>query len=71
MRTRTERIEARGDVMHGANDHDVTLCQAVLELCQTIDDAAERLADASDELRKSIDQLNDDLRQSIRHAVSA
>lgn len=69
MRTRTERTEARRDVMDGVGDHDVTLCQAIMELCRTLDDVAERLAAANDETRKALDQLSDDLGKTLRHAT--
>jgi hypothetical protein len=69
MRTRTERIEARRDVMEGVGDHDVTLCQALIEVCRTIDDASERIADAHDETRKAIDQLTDDLAKHLKDAT--
>lgn len=71
MRTRTERMEARRDVMQGVNDHDVTVCQAILELCRTLDDAAERLAETNDETRKAIDQLSDDLGRRLKQATAA
>jgi hypothetical protein len=61
MRTRTQRQEARREIMKGVNDHDTTLVEAILELCDTLDDVAERLADASDETRKSVERLSDDL----------
>jgi hypothetical protein len=60
MRTRTQRQEARREIMKGVNDHDTTLVEAILELCDTLDDVAERLADASDETRKSVERLSDD-----------
>ena len=71
MRTRTERIEARRDVMAGVNDADVTLCQAAMEICATIDDASKRIVAASDELRKAIDQLSDDLGKHLKHSAFA
>lgn len=71
MRTRTERMEARRDVMQGVNDHDVTVCQAILELCRTLDDAAEQLAETNDETRKAIDQLSDDLGRRLKQATAA
>jgi hypothetical protein len=69
MRTRTERSEARRDVMNGVDDHDVTLCQAIMELCRTLDDVAERLAESNDETRKSLDQLADDLGRHLRQTT--
>ena len=69
MRTRTQRIDARTDVMTGVNDHDTTLCQALMELCATIDDAAERTAEAHEETRKAIDQLGDALTKGLRQAA--
>jgi hypothetical protein len=69
MRTRTERTEDRRDVMAGVNDHDVTLCQVLLELCSTIDDASERIAAAHDETRKSLDQLADDLGRHLKQTT--
>jgi hypothetical protein len=68
MRTRSERMAARHDVMAGVNDHDTTLVEAVMELCRTLDDLAERLETANDETRKAIDGLRDDL---SRHAKQA
>jgi len=68
MRTRTQRMEARRDVMSGVDDRDVTLVQAILELCSTLDDVAERLADSNDETRKSLDQLSDDLGRALKAA---
>ena len=59
MRTRTERMEARREVMHGVNDHDTTTVEAILELCATLDDLGERLAESNDEVRKSLDQMSD------------
>ena len=69
MRTRTERSEARRDVMNGVDDRDVTLCQAMMELCRTLDDVAERLAESNDETRKALDQLADDLGRHLRQAT--
>jgi hypothetical protein len=69
MRTRTERSEARRDVMNGVDDRDVTLCQAIMELCRTLDDVAERLAESNDETRKSLDQLADDLGRHLRQTT--
>jgi hypothetical protein len=69
MRTRTERSEARRDVMSGVDDRDVTLCQAILELCSTIDDASERIAEAHDETRKALDQLADDIGRYLKHTT--
>ena len=71
MRTRSERMAARHDVMEGANDHDVTLCQAIMELCRTLDDVADRLELANDETRKAIDQLSDDLGKHVKAAARA
>lgn len=59
MRTPTERMEARRDVMAGTNDHDVTIAQAILELCTTIEEASERIAAAHGETARSIDAMND------------
>jgi hypothetical protein len=59
MRTRTQRLDARRDVMEGVGDHDVTIVQALMEVCRTIDDASERIAEAYDNTRQAIDQ-NDD-----------
>jgi hypothetical protein len=69
MRTRTERGEARRDVMNGVDDRDVTLCQAMMELCRTLDDVAERLAESNDETRKALDQLADDLGRHLRQTT--
>jgi hypothetical protein len=69
MRTRTERSEARRDVMNGVDDRDVTLCQAMMELCRTLDDVAERLAESNDETRKALDQLADDLGRHLRQTT--
>jgi hypothetical protein len=66
MRTRTERIEARRDVMSGVGDHDVTMVQAILELCSTLDDLGERLVDSNDETRKALDALAADIAKTIR-----
>jgi hypothetical protein len=68
MRTRTERLEARHDLMEGTGDHDVTIVQALVEVCRTIDDNAERLAESHDELRKAIEQLGSDLDKVLRQA---
>jgi predicted transcriptional regulator len=70
MRTRSERMAARQDVMHGVNDHDVTVCQAILELCRTLDDVAERLETANDETRKAIDQLSDEVGKAVKAAAA-
>jgi hypothetical protein len=69
MRTRTQRMEDRRDVMHGVNDHDTTLCQAILELCSTIDDASERLADAQDEMRKVIEAMSDAVNRQLKQST--
>jgi hypoxanthine-guanine phosphoribosyltransferase len=71
MRTRSERMEARRDVMSGVDDRDVTLCQAILELCSTLDDVAERIAEQNDETRKAIDGLRDDLGRHAKQAAAA
>jgi hypothetical protein len=59
MRTRTQRLDARREIMKGVNDHDTTMVEAILELCDTLDDLGERFADAHDETRKAIDGLAD------------
>jgi hypothetical protein len=59
MRTRTERMKARQEVMTGVNDHDTTIVEAIMELCATLDDLGERLAESSDESRKSLDAVSD------------
>jgi hypothetical protein len=69
MRSRTERMEARHDVMEGVGDHDVTLVQALMEVCRTIDDAAERIAEAHEETRKSIDQMSDDMGRHMKQTT--
>lgn len=69
MRTRTERQEARREIMHGVNDNDTTLVEAIMELCRTIDDASERLADAHDETRKAIDALSDDVGKQLKQTT--
>ena len=66
MRTRTQRQEARREIMQGVSDHDTTLVEAIIELCDTLDDVAERLADASDETRKSVERLSDDLTKQLK-----
>jgi hypothetical protein len=69
MRTRTERMDERRDVMAGANDQDVALCHALMELCRTIDDASERIAEAHDETRKAIDQMSDDVGRHLKQTT--
>ncbi len=71
MRTRTERLEARADIMEGANDHDVTLCQALMEVCRTIEEASERIAAAHDETRLAIDGLADRIAKQFSGALLA
>lgn len=69
MRTRTERMEARHDVMEGVSDRDVTIVQALLELCRTIDDASERIAEAHDETRKAIDAMSDGIGRQLKQTT--
>jgi hypothetical protein len=71
MRTRTQRLDARREVMHGVNDHDTTMVEAILELCATLDDLGERLAESSDESRKSLDAVSDLLATALTKARSA
>jgi hypothetical protein len=69
MRTRPERMEDRRDVMAGANDQDVAICQALMELCRTVDDAVERIADAHDEIRKVIEAMSDAVNRQLKQST--
>ena len=66
MRTRTQREEARREIMQGVNDADATVVEAVLELCRSLDDVAERLEAASEETRKSVERLSDDFSKHLK-----
>jgi hypothetical protein len=71
MRTRTERMEDRRDVMEGVADHDVTLCQALIEVCRTIDDASERIADAHNETRLALERMSDAVERQLKQTAEA
>lgn len=58
MRTRTERNEARLEIMHGVNDHDTTVVEAIMELCRTLDELGERMAAAHHETFEAIERLS-------------
>jgi hypothetical protein len=66
MRTRTQREEARREIMQGVNDADSTIVEAVLELCRSLDDTAERLEAASEETRKAVERLSDDFGKHLK-----
>ena len=66
MRTRTQREEARHEIMQGVNDADSTIVEAVLELCRSLDDTAERLEAASEETRKAVERLSDDFGRHLK-----
>ena len=66
MRTRTQREEARREIMQGVNDADATIVEAVLELCRSLDDTAERLEAASEETRKAVERLSDDFGKHLK-----
>ena len=66
MRTRTQREEARREIMQGVNDADSTIVEAVLELCRSLDDTAERLEAASEETRNAVERLSDDFGKHLK-----
>jgi hypothetical protein len=70
MRTRTQREEARREIMQGVNDADSTIVEAVLELCRSLDDTAERLEAASEETRKAVERLSDDFGKHLKSEAS-
>lgn len=71
MRTRTQRLDARREIMGGVNDHDTTLVEAMMELCATLDDLGERVAESSDETRKAVDQLAADVGWLLKQTKQA
>jgi hypothetical protein len=70
MRTRTEREDALTEIEQAANDHDVMMVRALLELCRRIDEASERVADAHDETRQAIDALSESLNRRLQAVAS-
>jgi hypothetical protein len=66
MRTPSQRLADRREVMQGVNDSDATICEAILELCRTLDDASERAVEAQVDLRQTIEQLSADLKEAVR-----
>jgi hypothetical protein len=58
MRTLTERLETRREIMAGVNDHDTTVVEAILELCRTLDELGERTAAAHHETSEAIERLS-------------
>ena len=69
MRTPSQRQEARRDIMTAVNDHDVTLCEALMELATTIDEASQRIADAHRETARAIDLMSDDVGRQLKQST--
>jgi hypothetical protein len=70
MRTRTEREDALAEIEKAANDHDVGMILALLEICRRIEEASERVAGAHDETRQAIDGLSESLNRRLRAVAS-
>jgi hypothetical protein len=63
MRTLSERLADRKELMEGVSDHDVTICEAILELCRTLDDAGELVASEQKRLREALDQVGAEMQE--------
>jgi|HubBroStandDraft_6_1064221.scaffolds.fasta_scaffold498310_3 hypothetical protein len=69
MRTPSQRADARREIMAGVNDHDTTLCEALMELATTIDEASQRIADAHRETARAIDAMTDDVGKQLKQTT--
>jgi hypothetical protein len=71
MRTKSERDYALVEIEKAANDHDVGMVLALLELCRRIEEASERIADAHGETTLAIDGLSEGLARQLKQVVTA